>query len=109
MMDVRRRAFVVPYDADCRFRHTHIRVKRQVTAFVVQLEVFVQGQWHAIVRYDTAHGFAHRDLVHADGRTEKLPLPIQDFNEALTFAELDLDENWMTYRERFLKEARGHD
>ena len=109
MADVRRRSFTLLYDVDCRLRHRHARVKREVTQFVLQLEVCSGGRWHAVVRYDTAHGFAHRDLLHPDGRAEKLPLPIQDFNEALTFAELDLEANWMAYRERFLKEAATHD
>lgn len=34
----------------------------RVTEFVVQLECFIEGKWIPIVRYDTAHGFAHRDL-----------------------------------------------
>lgn len=108
MADVRQRSFVLLYDVDCRLRHRHTRIKRRVTHFVVQLEVWRHGRWHAVVRYDTAHGFAHRDVVHPDGRVEKLPLPIQEFNEALTYAELDLDANWAVYRERFLKEAPGH-
>ncbi len=87
----------------------HTRIKRHVTGFLVQLEVWLRGEWRAAVRYDTAHGFAHRDLLHADGRVDKLPLPIQDFNEALTFAERDLDENWMAYRARFVQEVSRHD
>ena len=72
--------------------------------FVVQLEVNLRGEWKPAVRYDTAHGFAHRDIFHADGRTEKVPLSVSDYNSALTFAESDLRTNWELYRERFLRE-----
>ena len=108
MADVRQRSFLLLYDVDCRLRHRHTRIKRQIVHFVVQLEVLRRGRWHAVVRYDTAHGFAHRDLVHPSGRVEKFLLPSQDFNEALTYAELDLDANWIAYRERFLQEVSDH-
>jgi hypothetical protein len=32
-------------------------------------------------------------------------LPFSDYNLALTFAEKDLKENWLKYREDFLKEV----
>jgi hypothetical protein len=60
-------------------------------------------QWHPIVRYDTAHGFAHRDLINRRGDVTKTPLFINDYNDALAFAESDLKANWEIYRERFLK------
>ena len=48
-----------------------------------------------VVRYDTAHGFAHRDRYQTDGTvTQHEPLPVQAFNEALTFAVRDIKANW---------------
>lgn len=44
-------------------------------------------------RYDTAHGFAHRDLLNKHGMVEKTPLFNQYYNDALTFAERDLKTN----------------
>jgi hypothetical protein len=76
---------------------------------MVQLEVNVKGKWRPIVRYDTAHGFAHRDIFRYDGGMEKIPLFVGDYNSTLTFAEMDLRTNWEIYRERFLKEVRGND
>ena len=54
-----------------------------------------------MVRYDTAHGFAHRDLMDIKGNIEKTPLFNQDYNDALTFAEKDLKLNWVHYKGRF--------
>lgn len=41
-----------------------------------------------IVRYDTAHGYAHKDLMNPDGSKEKIFLGEADFNEALTLADV---------------------
>ena len=73
----------------------------QVLRFVVQLACRFNGEWHPVVRYDTAHDFAHRDLLHPSGPTQKTELDIQNYNEALTFAQRDLTENWKTYRRRY--------
>ncbi|MBU0878154.1 MAG: hypothetical protein KKD55_00900 [Candidatus Omnitrophica bacterium] len=60
-----------------------------------------------MVRYDTAHGFTHKDIIHADGAQEKIPLYVSDFKEALTFSDRELKVNWRTYREQFLKEVEN--
>ena len=73
----------------------------RVVQFVVQLECFLQSEWIPIVRYDTAHGFAHRDLLHPLHPAEKKEMPVKDFNAGLTFAMQDLAENWEKYRERY--------
>lgn len=72
--------------------------------FTVQLEINIKGEWKPIVRYDTAHGFAHRDIFRRDGGFEKTPLAFSDYSSALTFAEMDLRSNWKWYQEQFLGE-----
>ena len=72
--------------------------------FRVQLETLIEREWLPVVRYDTAHGFAHRDLMSRHGEVEKTPLFNQDTNDALTFAESDLKTNWLSYRNRFREE-----
>ena len=62
-----------------------------------------RGKWMVVVRYDTAHGFSHRDQYDNRGRAIKTPLLAFNFNQALTFAEADLKANWTIYREQFLK------
>lgn len=103
--NLKEREYVILLGNDCRVRHYHSRLKQQVIEFMIQLEVYIRGEWRAVVRYDTAHGFAHRDTFHGDGITEKTPLFVGDYNSTLTFAELDLHSNWELYRERFLKEG----
>jgi len=65
--------------------------RAHVRRFVVQYEAYIDGRWQPIIRYDTAHGFAHRDIYHARNPTMKEVLAVQDFNEAFTFAMLDPD------------------
>jgi len=72
------------------------------------MEIKVGDSWHAVVRYDTSHGFAHKDHMHYGGRKEKYPLLVESFNQALTLAEEDLKDHWISYRENFLQEANHH-
>jgi hypothetical protein len=106
---VQTKSFLYGVGADCRIRHFHQQSKNQVLRFVVQLEVRVAGAWHPVVRYDTAHGFAHRDQLHYKGTTEKSPLAVETLAQALTVAERDLRENWEHYREGFLEEVKRHE
>ena len=59
-----------------------------------------------VVRYDTAHGFAHKDLVNPDGSKEKILLGALDLSEALTFADKDINENWVRYKERYFRRIK---
>jgi len=78
--------------------------KGHVTRFVVQYEAMIEDEWRPIVRYDTAHGFAHRDLLHPGGDTEKQPLYLPSLNLALTFAIQDLKMLWTRYRAGYEEE-----
>lgn len=61
----------------------------------------------AVIRYDCAHGFPHKDVLNLRGDVVmKVPLPRHlTTKEALDFAISDIKENWLTYRQRFLGEA----
>jgi DNA-directed RNA polymerase subunit L len=75
----------------------------QVIQFVVQLECCLTDEWIPVIRYDTAHNFAHCDRLHPYEPTLKTRLVTRDHNEALTFAIRDLTNNWDKYRERYEK------
>jgi hypothetical protein len=99
--------YIIPLTDDTQLRHIHTHWKNEVISFTVQLEIYTKDRWQPIVRYDTAHGFTHRDIIHSNGTKEKTPLSISDFKEALTFSDKDLKTNWKIYREQFLKEVRN--
>lgn len=87
-----------------RYRHLHIVERGKIVFFRVQCETKIDDKWYPVVRYDTAHGFVHRDLMNIKGDIKKTPLFNQDYNNALTFAENDLKSNWEYYKKRFLEE-----
>jgi hypothetical protein len=95
--------FTIRLGPDDRLRKHHTRSRGKIISFTVQYETFWKGKWMVVVRYDTAHGFSHRDQYDSRGRAIKTPLFVLNFNQALTFAEADLKANWQIYRERFLK------
>jgi len=72
----------------------------EVLNFVVQYETLINEKWTAIVRYDFAHGFFHRDFMNPNGEQEKTPIDIQDRAQALTYAKEDLTANWQQYLAR---------
>lgn len=106
---IRKKDFVIPYPENCRKRHYHIRIKNRIVEFKIQLEVFIKNKWYPIVRYDTAHGFAHRDIIHFNGQVDKTPLVLNNYKDALNFADADIKINWKLYLERFLKEVKQND
>lgn len=94
--------YVIPLGLDARKRHYHESETGKVTAFTVQLEVSVNDQWREVIRYDSAHGFAHIDQYYLDGRKVKKELNLK-LSEALTLADEDLKENWKAYQKAFLE------
>ena len=102
-MHVTKTSFVTFLSSTVRRRHEHSRIGGKIFRFSVQIESLVSGEWRPVVRYDTAHGFAHRDLMLPNGKVEKTPVFTHTFNEALDFAEADLRSNWNGYVERYLK------
>jgi hypothetical protein len=75
---------------------------RQVLKFVVQLESrFDDKTWVPVMRYDTAHGFAHCDKLHPYEATTKTTMETKDYNDALNVALDDLADNWPRYHRRY--------
>lgn len=103
------REFIVPYAENCRRRHRHKQSRGKILEFCIQLEVKYKEAWYVVVRYDTSRGYTHQDIIHADGKKEKIPLGISDYDEALTFAQMGLDTNWQIYKKRFYKEVRYYE
>lgn len=97
--------YVIRIGPSDRYRHLHISEKGKIVYFRVQYETKINNLWYPAARYDTAHGFAHRDILNIKGNVRKTPLFNQDFNDALTFAENDLKANWESYKKGFLEEG----
>lgn len=94
--------YLILLDFDTRKRHYHFAEAGKIAKFVVQLEVKVGDTWMEVVRYDCAHGYAHKDLYSIEGKYRKINL-FMKYEDALTYADDDINENWEIYRHRFLK------
>jgi len=89
-------------DNDNALRVSFVTEHGQIVSFIVQLECrFKDNDWVPVVRYDTAHGYAHRDTMHPHKKATKTKLPVQDLNQALTIAMHDVAESRHDYRRRY--------
>jgi hypothetical protein len=80
--------------------------KGEVRTFVIQYEIFIQGEWSAVTRFDTFHDAVHRDLIAPDGRVSKRWFLQFNFDEGLTFAYNDVENKWEKYREWYISRMR---
>jgi len=81
--------------------------KGEILDLIIQYEALINGKWAAIVRYDCAHGFFHRDLLHPNGDKEKKAIEVPDLKYAFTFAKQDLEDKWDWYKEQYLKKVKN--
>ena len=75
----------------------------RVTDFTVQYDVWREDRWRPVVRYDSAHGRPHRDILDRTGRVvskEWLPGAMTN-NLAMQYALRDIKANWATYLAAF--------
>ena len=93
--------YLILLGSGARKRHWHRIEAGRVAQFVVQLEIKIHGSWKAVVRYDCAHGYAHRDCYNSKEARRKVKLYL-GYENALTLADEDINENWEIYKEKFM-------
>ena len=91
-------------DGQNRYRHRHLIEKKRIIEFRLQYEAYLDGEWHANARYDTAHGFAHCDIMHPDGTGTKTAFQHWNYEHVLIYGERDLKQNWAAYRQKYVSE-----
>lgn len=74
------------------------------TDLIIQYESFIDERWTAIVRYDCAHGFFHRDVMLPSGDKEKKAIEVPDLKYAFSFARQDMEDKWEWYKEQYNKQ-----
>lgn len=95
-------AFNYIFDRDNILRIRFELDRGQVLAFVAQLEcLFEDSGWLPVVRYDTAHGFTHRDTMRPNEETEKTEISVRSYKEGLNYAMDEIKANWQAYRWRY--------
>ena len=76
----------------------------RVTVYTAQYEALVEGTSYPVVRYDSAHGRPHRNLLDWNGATvEKDWWDEFDLGVALNRAIDEIDDNWEAFRDSFLR------
>jgi len=74
-----------------------------VTDFRVILLAVIGDRLQCVTRYDTAHGFAHRDILRFDGSLlRKEPMQENDFDLAFDAAYADITFNHERHLAAFL-------
>jgi len=69
---------------DARMVVSFERQRKTVGKFSVQLEVKLRNGWHKVIRYDNAHGRAHRHIFYPDGSEFKQDMLVTNYGMALT-------------------------
>ena len=78
-----------------------------VVKFSVQYRARIRGEWQPLVRFDTAHQHAHKDICYPDGAQETQELELDNYGIALTHALRDVKMQWEFYRERYERLQNG--
>ena len=89
-----------------RFRYYHHLIRGRIVRFRIQYEALIGERWHAIVRYDTAHGRPHKDVLHPDGSQDKVEFYGYSGAEVLTLGERPIKANWQRYRAEYERELK---
>lgn len=97
------KSYVLIVGATDRIRVRFKKDRGKIIEFVVQYETLLRGKWQPVIRYDTAHGEPHTDVIRPDGTKEKRLLHFPNFNDAFSYAEEDIKANWKQYRQRYLR------
>jgi len=94
--------YLILLDIDARKRHYHVIEAGRIIKFTVQLEIKIGDAWKEVIRYDCEHNYAHKDCYNIKGLCRKMNLHL-DYEDALTLADDDINENWEIYKEKFLR------
>lgn len=60
----------------------------------------IDEEWYPVVRYDTAHGKPHRDILRPNGEQTKDWFEGYSVEDVLTIGQKDIMDNWPAYRDR---------
>lgn len=77
----------------------------RVLSFAVQYYALVKGQWRSIIRVDTVHGFAHKDIyhyLHGKKYTILLSENLRDYNNLLNESVRDIKQNFERIKRNYL-------
>ncbi len=74
---------------------------RVKSILLIQYEAYIDGKWRAIVRFDAAHGFFHKDIMSPTGEQQKIAQSSFEKKLALNQAIEDIKAHWASYRKAY--------
>jgi hypothetical protein len=87
-----------------RYRYWHVWEQDAIVEFRIQYESIIEGHWHPVVRYDSAHGRPHRDILHPNAPETKDWYPGYRNADVLSIGQRDIVANWPGYRVKYERE-----
>jgi len=79
--------------------------KKLVERFVIKLEILINSQWTEVERYDTHHGYVHKDILDKNGNKKRtVQYKLLDNKSGSNVAIKDFRENYKIYIERFFND-----
>jgi hypothetical protein len=97
----------IRYLSDDGLNRTRVRLqieRGRVQRYAVQYKTVIEEKIYPVVRYDSAHGYPHRDLLDWNGNVaDKIWLAPVDYGTAATEAVATIDQDWRQLREEFLR------
>ena len=94
------------FDTDRKIITTIERQGKEITKFVVSLELLYQDKWYSVARIDTEGGTPHRDrlLPNADYLTHRESIRLSlDWSMAISEAQYELQARANWYISEFMK------
>jgi hypothetical protein len=77
-----------------------------ITDFVIaQVSEFGEEKCQ-VVRYDTAHGYAHKDCLYLSEKVKEL-LPDRPFDELFEMCVREVKSEWKNYRSQYMRNRWG--
>ncbi|MBI5216888.1 MAG: hypothetical protein HY960_14135 [Ignavibacteriae bacterium] len=79
-------------------------IQGTLTSFVVKFITIIDDEEVEILRFDSAHGMPHIDILGPDSETkQKIWLSSMSNEDALNYAKKNIKEHYQQYRERFIQ------
>lgn len=95
------REFVLDLDKNTQSRIRFTKNRKGIKKFTIQLELIEKGKIKPVVRYDTAHGYAHRHQFYRSGEKMVRRFKFRDLSEAYTYSYNDVKLNWRRFKNEF--------
>ena len=75
-----------------------------VVSYVVKLLIWIGAEYYEVIRFDSAHGCPHKDIMDPAGSVvRKVWFELLDNQQGLDLAIKDMKDNSALYIERFKK------